>query len=76
MSNTVPIEGVFNGSMVNWDPGSYSSSSGAISAKAIIPDKFDFIPPRSYIVKNPMGVTNLFITDDVPDSIFHRERSG
>ena len=71
--NTVPIEGVFNGSTVSWNPGGYSNSSGAIDAKAILPDKFDFVPPRSYIIKNPMGVTNLFISD-VPDSVFHQER--
>ncbi len=71
MPNTVPIEGAFNGATVNWNSyrpnSSYSTTSGTINAKAILPDKLDFIPPQSYIAKNPMGITNQLI-ENIPDS--------
>ena len=73
--NTIPIEEVFNGSTVNWNSNNYSTSSGAISAKAIIPDKFDFIPPQSYIVKNPMGV-QMCLSPMCPIRFFIGKRSG
>ena len=74
--NTVPIEAAFQGTGVNWisyNPGRYSTTSGTLNAKAILPDKLDFIPPRSYITKNPMGLTNQIIPH-VADSTFHREK--
>jgi hypothetical protein len=72
MSNIVPIEGAFSGSSVGVNHGEYSASSGSIYAKATLPDNLGFIPPRSYINKNPMSVTNQFVV--APDSVYHNEK--
>jgi hypothetical protein len=72
MSNVVPIEGTFNGSAISWNHGDYAVSSGSISATATLPANISFIPPKSYINKTPMSVTNQLMT--APDSAFHTER--
>lgn len=51
---------------------SYTSSSGTIDAKVAMPPVVDFIPPHSYINKNPMGITNRSVI--LPDSTLHREK--
>jgi hypothetical protein len=72
MANVVAIEGSFNGSSIDWNHSGYVSSSGSISATATLPANISFIPPRSYINKTPMSVTNQLLT--APDSAFHTER--
>jgi len=72
MSKVVPIEGTFGSSSVGSSHGEYASTSGSVYATAILPDNLDFIPPASYISKNPMSVTNQFMV--VPDSAFRTER--
>lgn len=72
VSNVVPIEGTYNGSTVNWGYPGYTSSSGSIYATATLPDNVSFIPPKSYINKSPMSVTNQLMV--APDSAFRMER--
>lgn len=72
MSNVIPIEGSLNGSSISWDQNGYVTSSGSVYATATLPDNISFIPPGSYIDKNPMSVTNQLMT--VPDSAFHTEK--
>jgi hypothetical protein len=72
MSRVIPIEGSFSGSSISWDHSGYATSSGSVYATATLPDNLSFIPPGSYIDKNPMSVTNQLIT--VPDSSFHTEK--
>jgi hypothetical protein len=83
VATTVPITGYYNGSSFQWNPGygaaigstpgtsNYTSSGGNVSATAVLPSQMDFIPPKAYITKNPMGVTNRFYT--IPEGDFHKE---
>lgn len=70
--NTVPLTGTITGSSVNWNRSNTSTSSGNIEVKAMLNDDLGFIPPRSYINKNPMGVTNKFFSP--LDSAFRHEK--
>lgn len=73
MPSELKIDGGFGGSSYNYgNRGSgYSVSGGHIHATASLPPSVDFIPPQSYLTKNPMGVTNKFI-ESVPDTAFRR----
>jgi hypothetical protein len=66
----MPVSGVI--STAGYRSTSYTSSSGTIDAKVAVPPVVDFIPPHSYIIKNPMGVTNRSVI--LPDSTVHREK--
>jgi hypothetical protein len=66
----MPVSGVISTS--GYGSTSYTSSSGTIDAKVAVPPVVDFIPPHSYIIKNPMGVTNRSVI--LPDSTLHREK--
>jgi hypothetical protein len=68
------LSGFISNSGVNYNSRtvSYTSSSGTIDAKVAVPPAVDFIPPHSYINKNPMGLTNRSLI--VADSVFHREK--
>ena len=63
VANVALIEDVFNNGF---------ASSGSVYAMATLPENLSFIPPRSYINKSPMSVTNQLMV--VPDSVFRTER--
>lgn len=62
VANVAAIEGIFNG----------FASPGSVYAMATLPDNLGFIPPKSYITKSPMSVTNQLMV--APDSAFRTER--
>lgn len=70
MSTQVNITGTTNSSGINWSK-DFSTSGGTLSATATIPASWQFIPPKSYVTKTPMSVTNEFFTN-LPDSVFHQ----
>lgn len=70
---TVKIEGAYGGSSYNFASTHLSSNNGSLVATAEVPQQLAFIPPQTYITKNPMGVTNRFISD-VPDSAYHKAK--
>lgn len=70
--NTIPVSGSFDGSAITWSSGNVSTSSGNLQMTATFPDNEGFIPPRSFITKNPMGITN--ISFDRFDSAFTRRK--
>jgi hypothetical protein len=84
VASAVPITGYYNGSSVSWNPGygpaigavqgtsHVTSSSGNVSAVAVLPSEMNFIPPKAYIVKSPLGVTNQFYS--IPEGNFHKEK--
>ena len=70
--NTVPVSGSFDGSAITWGSGNVSTGSGNVQMTATFPDNLGFIPPQSFITKNPMGITN--ISFDASDSVFGRKK--
>jgi hypothetical protein len=48
----------------------YSSTSGSLSATAVVPEQIAFLPPQTYVTKTPVGVTSEFM--QVPDTNWHK----
>ncbi|WP_216823406.1 hypothetical protein [Niastella vici] len=73
MPAEMTIQGGFYGHSYNYGNrgSSFGSTAGSIHATASLPPTMDFIPPQSFIAKNPMGVTNKLI-ENVPDTAFHK----
>ena len=69
VASTVPINGSVNGTSFQWSK-DFASTSGNLSATAILPSQMDFIPPKAYVTKNPLGVTNQFYS--IPEGDFHK----
>lgn len=69
----VTIEGTTQSSSYNIGGrvNGYGVSSGNLSAVANLPPSVDFIAPRSYFTRNPMGLTNKFI-DNVPPIAYQK----
>ncbi|WP_208025508.1 hypothetical protein [Niastella caeni] len=67
------ISGGFNSNSYNFGNRSntYGTTTGSIHATASLPPSVDFIPPQSYLAKNPMAVTNRLI-ENVPDTAYRR----
>ncbi|HEX6427661.1 MAG TPA: hypothetical protein VF008_08255, partial [Niastella sp.] len=69
------IDGAFHGSNYNLgnNGSSYGSNSGHIHATASLPPSVDFMPPQTYLTKNPLNITSTFI-ENVPETALHREK--
>lgn len=73
LPNEMKIDGGFAAGSFNYGnrESGYRVTGGSLHATASLPSSVDFIPPQSYMTKNPMGVTNKFI-ENVPDTAFRR----
>ena len=61
------------GDIYTYRPSRTSYTVDAIDATIALPENSDFIPPHSFITKNPMGLTNQVIKDLPGSTKFHRE---
>lgn len=72
--NEMKINGSYHGGSYNFGNRSgFEASSGHIHANASLPPSVDFMPPRTFLTKNPLAINNQKI-DTIPDTIFHRIR--
>ncbi|OQP59318.1 hypothetical protein [Niastella populi] len=67
------IEGGVQGSSYNTGTRTNGATfgSGIIDATVSLPPAIDFVPPRSFFTRSPIGLTDRLI-ENVPESDFHR----
>lgn len=69
--NSMPITGSMSASTSTWRVGNTpitSTTVGSFNGSMAIPEDMDFIPPKSYKNKTPLGVTNVFYEQPVGET--------
>ncbi|MBO9632527.1 MAG: hypothetical protein J7578_05370 [Chitinophagaceae bacterium] len=73
MPDKLITTGTASGSTLNWSK-DWSTSYTSFSATTPLPVDWQMIPPKSFIVRTPMGVTNTFFKDKEKSSFVKTQK--